>query len=342
VTDLDSPLFGEPEYYTLTGFADDSTADPPKVHASRVLRFDGTDLPSDSRRGTWSTGGLWGDPVYLRVRDALRDFDGGYDAAATLLDNFTQTVWGLPGVGRMIAEGKEELIQRRAGTIDFVRSVVNAVIVDTEVGETFERKATPIEGLPELLDRNGIRLAASSSMPLTLLLGLAPKGFATEDKSGQENWDDIVSARQELELRPGLDHLIGLILASQAGPSSGRVPDTWHIDFAPLTQPTDIEIAGVRKTIAEADAIYLDREVVSVEEIAASRFGGDGYSIETQLDQAAREEYAAAEAVEQRERLAAAEAEVERLTAEREAQAIAGPTPPVETSGETGQDGPTE
>jgi phage-related protein (TIGR01555 family) len=287
IDDFDSEFFGQPDRYDILPFI--RTGATTTVHASRLLRFDGVDLPPDANLQNRDS--RWGDSVLVRAYNSLRDFHAGYDAAATLLYDFAQAVWGIPRLNDLISSGREDLVQSRVGIQDFVRGIMNAILIDPSLGETFERKATPVAGLPELLDRLGLKLSAASGMPMTLLLGIAPKGFANEDKSGQDNWDDIVAARQREELQPELERLIGYIFAAQQGPSDGRVPETWSLEFNPLTQTTANEQSQIRLAMANADAAYIDRDVVTADEVAASRFGSDGYSIETTLDVEKRREF---------------------------------------------------
>lgn len=287
VDDFESEFFGRPELYEVLPFTKDGQAR--MVHASRILRFDGVDFPDDANLRSHDA--RWGDSVLFRAYNSLRDYHSGYQGAATLIHDFAQAVWGIPHLHDLISSGREDLIQSRIGIQDFVRSVTNAVMLDTSIGETFERKATPVTGLSDLLDRLSVKLSAASGMPMTLLYGTAPKGFATEDKSGQENWDDVISSMQTEDLQPELERLIGYVFAAKDGPSEGRTPETWSIDFAALTQATEAERATVRQTMANADGVYLDRGVVSPDEVAASRFASDGYSIETILDVEGRAEF---------------------------------------------------
>jgi len=45
----------------------------------------------------------------------------------------------------------------------------------------------------------------------------------------------------------------------------------------------------MRRTVAETDAIYIDRGVLDPTEVAISRFGGDRWSMNTLIDTKARE-----------------------------------------------------
>lgn len=66
------------------------------------------------------------------------------------------------------------------------------------------------------------------------------------------------------------------------------IPKTISIDFGSLWQLDENEEADIRLKVAQADAVYLDRGVLDPAEVAISRFGGDKYSMETEIDLDAR------------------------------------------------------
>ena len=280
-TDPASEHFGSPAFYTIsfTSTADETAQ---VIHADRVLRFQDVDIPDDARS---RQADHFGDSVFIRAWEALSDFQMAYRAVANLMSDFAQAVWGIPNLHEMLIAKKEELIQRRIGLQDFVRSTANAVLIDSELGETFTRTATPVGGLAELLDRLGIRLSAATGMPITLLLGIGPKGFATDDASGQANWDDAVASKQDDNLRSQLRRLLRYLMLEQGSATKGREPATWAIEFNPLTQQTSEQRATMEKTVAEKDAIYIDVGVLKPSEVRSSRFTSDGFSMDTQLSQ---------------------------------------------------------
>lgn len=284
VTDVDSEFFGQPEHYRFHGFNGESEVNM-LVHASRVMRFDGIEIPEDSKRTYLDR---WNDSVFHGTQMAIADYQQGYRAASALIADFAQAVWAIPHLHELISENREDVIQRRISVQDFARSVVNAVLIDPDLGETFKREATPVAGLPDLLDRLSIHLSAHTGMPITKLLGTPPKGFASEDVTAKKNWADVVASEQEETLRSELEKLVHLIMVQSDGPI-GTAPALWSIEFNPLEQQTETERAALRKTIAEADAIWIDREVVTPDEAAASHFTSDGFEIEITLDAEARE-----------------------------------------------------
>jgi len=286
-TDPESRHFGLPGSYTLHPRVANDPTGFQVIHADRVLRFLSIDLPDDAKRRTMDR---WGDSIFSRTHEALMDYQMAHRAAASLVHDFAQAVWGIPHLTEMLAAKREDLIQRRYAIQDFVRSTTNMVMIDNTLGETFERKTTPVGGLADLLDRTSFRLSAYTGMNMTKLFGMPPKGFAAEDKSGDDNWDDQVKTYQEEVVVPELEWLTRLLLAARK-----ILPASWQLVPNPLEQPTEQEKANVKKTTAETDAIYLDREVLSPDEVADSRFTSEGFSTETTLDRENREEFSESE-----------------------------------------------
>lgn len=288
VTDVDDTMFGRPQYFDLMG-GDVSlgVAAGVRIHGSRCLLFESVDLPDDVRRRRSDS---WSDSIYVRVWDALSEFQVAYRSTGSLLADFSQAIWSIPHLADKIAmNGKDDLMLRYS-IMDFVRGITNMVMLDATEGEAFERKTTNVTGLDGLLDRHGVRLAAAAGMPITKILGIEPSGFAKEDVSGDNNYDDAVKDWQEDVLRDELERLLEIQFAAKEGPTGGVVPSDWVMAFNDLTQRSEKEQAELEKTVAEKDAMMIDRGVLMPDEVSASRYTATGFSIETTLDQDARDE----------------------------------------------------
>lgn len=285
-----SPKFGEPELYRVvtsathtTGLVD--TRGQPLsggmgiVHESRVLRFDGV---LTTRRRKIDLGG-WCDSVITRLWEVVRDFQAAWGGASHLLSDFSQGIFKMKGLAEMLAADEEDLVLQRMMLLDLARSMVRAIPVDAD-NESFERTTTPVTGLPDLLDRFAGRLSAAARIPVTLMMGESPSGLNATGDSDIRNFYDRIKSEQERYLREPLSRVIEYLFLAKDGPTNGREPKGWGFVFDPLWQPTEGEQATTRKTVAEADLIYLDTGVVSPEEVAESRYGGDSYSAETSLD----------------------------------------------------------
>jgi phage-related protein (TIGR01555 family) len=249
-----------------------------EVHESRLLIFPGIVVSKDQA----SMYAGWGDSILTRAHSVLRDFNMGFGAASILLHDFAQAIFKMKGLAEMIALNDGDAVKNRIKAVELSRSTARAVLIDAE--EEFERKQTPLSGLPELLDRLATRLAAAADMPLTLLLGQSPAGLNATGDSDIRFFYDRVAAKQTNLLKPQLLKVIKPMFQLHGGN-----PDDCGVQFNPLYQQTEGEIASARKTQAETDSIYIRESVLSSEEVARSRFGGDEFSYETNVDWDERE-----------------------------------------------------
>ena len=281
------PNYGQPEVYRIRNSGSvrgTSTLPELLIHESRTLRFDGVRV--NRRRLLRNTG--WHDSVYIRINDVLSDFGVSWSSAAHLLADFAPMVFTSPGLEASLTMDGSGAITNRMTQMDLCRSTVRMIPVDE--GESLERKATPLSGMPELLDRMILRMCAAARMPVTKLFGQSPAGLTATAEGDLSFWYDRVAGQQDSDLRPQLERLINLLWLAKDGPTGGVEPKSWALDFESLWQLSQLEETQARKTQAETDQIYLDGGVLEADEVARSRFGGDRYSFETQLDEEMRAE----------------------------------------------------
>jgi hypothetical protein len=238
-----------------------------------------------------------------------------------LLQDFAQAVFRIKDLAELVATDRDDVVIKRAQLMDMMRSTVNGILLDTE--EEFERKTTSLAGFHELLQQLSLRLAAAADMPVTLLMGQAPSGLNATGDSDIRFFYDRVRGKQKTQLKPRLERLLKIVFNAKQGPTRGLEPENWSLKFNPLWQTTDKEQADTRNVQANTDKIYIDAGVVSPEEIAASRFGGDEYSYDTVLDFERREEDEEAYEVALAEKEAQEELEREKAEALEKTQKVA-------------------
>jgi phage-related protein (TIGR01555 family) len=266
-----------------------------EIHHSRFIRFDG---PLTTRRRIRDNGG-WSDSIYSRIEEVLRDYGTTWAGVAHILQDFAQGVFKIKHLAELLASDTNTTskVIERLISMDTCRSVARAIPVDAD-GEDFERKSTPLSGIPETLDRFALRLATAARMPVSLLLGQSPAGLQATGDSDIRFFYDAIKSNQQTQLRPRLEYLLRLLWHSADGPTKGQEPENWSFTFNDLWQLTEEQKADVRKTQAETDALYMQWDVVTPDEIAISRFGGDAYSTDTVLDMETRFEEKLAEMIE--------------------------------------------
>jgi len=154
--------------------------------------------------------------------------------------------------------------------------------------ETYTKLGSSVSGLDGLIDKFTLALAAVSNIPVTFLMGQAPAGLQATGQSDIRMFYDNIKSEQEDVLRPVLEKLIKIIMLSKEGGFGGRELEGWCIKFNPLWQMDDQEKAAMRKTVAEADQIYINTGVLDPSEVAIARFGGDTYSMDIFIEEESR------------------------------------------------------
>lgn len=264
--DPELPGFGRPETYTFfpqspggakkTGF---------RIHASRIIVFPGIVV---SRRQITSQAG-WGDAILTRCRETLRDFQTSWAAAGVLMHSFATPVWKIKNLAEIIALDRDAEVKARIEIMQLAMATLRAVVIDAE-GEEFERKQTPITGLPEMMQQFATRLAAAAQMPVTKLMGVSPGGMNATGESDTRGWYDVIGSMQERKLKRPIETAVKVAFRALGIDE----PKNWYIKFHPLWQPTEQEQATTRFTQSQTDEKYINLGVYSADEVRAQGFGG--------------------------------------------------------------------
>ncbi len=282
--DVSQPYYREPIVYTLNeagGSPDEAVGFT--VHRSRLVRLDGETLPDE----LFKLNGYYHDSALNPIQNALRNFSASHDSAASLLDDFAQAVFKIQNLGNLIAAGKDDQVIKRLQLIDATRSVVRGIVIDSE--EDFDRKVTALTGLDQILNKMGDKLVAESEFPHTVLLGEGSTGsLSGAGESETRQWYDFIRGLQMNWIKPA--YMEGLKLLMSAKNAKVKWSETFDLDFAPLEEMSEERQAAINKTQAEADQIYIQNQVVSPDEIAVSRFGGEKFSLNTTIDVEERQE----------------------------------------------------
>lgn len=267
--------FLEPQIYQLQNIRGGTSY----VHDSRCVVFHGahTDPVERLRLNGWDYS------VLQKCYGPLRQFHSAFNALELMLSDASQGVLKVSGLLDAIASGRQNDLHTRASLLDMSRSIARSLMLDADSNESYEKIATQFSGVSDAIDRASNRLSAAAEIPVTLLMGQAPAGLSATGESDIRTFYDVIRAAQEQDLTPVLERIVRLILTSL-----GAQQQAFEIVFPPLWQETASERTTRRKTIAETDAIYLANDVLTPEEVARSRFGGE-YSDETTIDVAARE-----------------------------------------------------
>lgn len=296
--DFESATFREPLIWGLapsipgvsSGRNTKSGKVPQRIHASRVLHFRGRARPPSLRHSTGHLvggGGGYGggtrsldDSALRAVWDEIRNLSQTMAGGATLAQELRESVLKIAGLRAMATSDQAAEVTARLSLMAKAKSLLGMIVLGEN--DEYENRSNPPTGFRELSSEAQSMLSAVTGIPLTILFGQAPAGLTSDDKSGRDSWNNVVSDEQS-GIAPHLVRLYGVIFsASGAGAAApGTAPVNVRPKFRPLHEASEGEQATTYKTTTEADAALLDRGVISAEQVAG-RFTADGYQTDLQ------------------------------------------------------------
>lgn len=245
--DLESPNFGMPDSYVLA----ESTV---QVHHTRVLRFNGEKLPYFA----WLRNAMWDDSVLQHVMDSLMNCDTTTQAIATMMFESNVDVVKSEGLADVLArKDGEAVLTKRFQVAALLKSFNRMLLLDGT--ESYEKKQNSFANLDKVIQQFMIDVSGAADIPMTRLFGQSAAGLNATGDNDVRNYYDMVSAKQEAELRPQLEYLYEVLVRSELG----HMPEDFRFDFNPLWQLSETEQATVEKTRAERDQVYINAGVVT-------------------------------------------------------------------------------
>lgn len=281
------PNYGEPKIYSIQPLHGERSNS--KIHASRVIRFDGAYLPP--RKKIQNQG--WHDSFYISMVADIKNFILSNQSAGQLLQDFITKVLKMPNLSELIENQQFNSIEARIQyALAAMSNVGLSLIQGGDNGEEFTKMQTPISGYSELMEKMQDMVCAAIGVPKVKFFGQQPGKLAGLDETIRIYEDDI-SADQETELRDKIERLYSLVLKSKEN-KKGE-PDKWELEFNPLRKPTEKEKAEVYDLMSQGDERYTDAGILLPEEVTKSRFTEDGFKLDTTVDIESRDEMASIE-----------------------------------------------
>jgi len=274
-TDPRHPKFKQPKEYQVNSTVGSNTR---VIHNTRFLAFHGAYLPDT----LFETNNYWHDSVLNKVEKVIAGYSATFEGVTSALQDFSQAVYKVKGLAKLMAEGDEQLLINRLSMVDQKRSLIKAIVIDAD-GEEFSRDIANLTGVGPVLDKVGQRLTAASKMPHTKLLGESPSGLGATGESEHKDWNSYVSGQQQKQLKPAYHFLLKLFFAEKDGHWKGKEPEGWDVNFQPLFEMSAKDQAEIRLKTSQADASDITNTILTPEEVALSRYGSGKYSTDTAL-----------------------------------------------------------
>ena len=290
VTEI-GPSMGKPKYYRiLPGMP---ALSGQRVHYSRVIRFDGIELPYYQRL----TENLWGLSVVERMYDRLVAFDSATQGASQLLHKAHLRTIRVKGFREALALGgaTESAVVKQFNYIRLLQTLEGMTVLDGD--DQFEIHPYSFGGISDVLMRFGEQISGATGIPLVRLFGQSPAGLSSSGESDLRNYYDHINKLQESQMRAALVKLFDVVGRSVLGKS---LPKGFEFEFNSLWQLSDTEKGQIAATdattIASAYGAGLITKKIGMKELLqSSRVSGRFTNITEEDIESAKEEVPAGE-----------------------------------------------
>jgi hypothetical protein len=231
-TDITRPTdFNLPEFYEVT--ARDKSF---KVHASRILRFTGPQVPTPEREAY----SMWGISVMAPVYEELRKRD---NLSANLVSlTFRAQILGMvmPELAQMLsgASMTGAAAQQFHGRMEaFNQLLSNQSLALLPKDGSLQSTNWSASGFAELYAQFQMDIAGAAEIPVTRLFGRTLSGLGQSNDADERIYEERIAMEQEHGLRPQLDKLYPIMWQSELG----EVPDDLELDFPSVRVLTEEE-----------------------------------------------------------------------------------------------------
>lgn len=199
-----SPTFGLPTHYQFVN-------SPTMIHKSRIIRFEGTELPIYERqRNLW-----YSDSVLIPLTQQMDNFHTTSSAAAQMVQEANTDIISVEGLQNILQNtaGTEAMLSRFA-TWKQIKSVFGVSILDST--EVYDQKKIQLSGVKDLIWEYLKMVSASIGIPATRFLSASPDGMNATGESDLINYIEFLQGLQKDIFAPRLK-IIDFILAKHFG-----------------------------------------------------------------------------------------------------------------------------
>lgn len=222
--DFDHPQdWGFPKYYECTA---QNKGVSFRVHASRIMRFTGPELPTPEQQAQMH----WGMSVLEPVYEPLRMYDNARWAILNLLFRANIIARVDPDLSQILSGlGATSLAQQRyAATMQAQNELLSnqSMLV---LGKDGDMKSVQYSfgGIGDVYAQFQMDVAGAAEDTVTHLFGRTVTGLGQTNDADEILYEQRVGKEQESQLRPALDKLYPVVMMSEFG----EVPDDLDFTF---------------------------------------------------------------------------------------------------------------
>lgn len=244
-----SPDYFRPRWWWVLG---------QRVHASRLIRLTANEVPVLLKPAY----NFLGIPQAQILWDYVLHFQECRAAEARLLTKFSMTVFKTSMADILFSAGGTATLDARMRYMTQTMNNDGVLAVDKEAEDVIKLE-TPLSGVTDIVRQSLEILAALNRTPAVKLLGISPSGFNATGESDIRNYYDHITSQQEKVLRDAIRTVLDCVQLHLRG----EIDQSVTFDFSPLGEEDRAALATMQKTKADTIAVYLDRDIISPEEV---------------------------------------------------------------------------
>ncbi len=248
--DISDEEYGYPKYYSISLSEANSNLmlsynkqDLVKVHHSRIVRFNGRDLPLWERQAEM----FWGESEIEIVFEELKKRDNTSANIASLIFLADIRVLKMNDLGQLLGASTQKAQENLYKVLQAQNQLMsNMGIYVMDKDDDFGSEQYSFGGLNDIYESFMLDIAGACEMPVTKLFGREPAGFNSTGESDLTQYYDTLEEKQETYLQPIIDKLLPIIFMS----TLGAIPEDLDWEFNPCMNVNSKDLADLAQSMA--------------------------------------------------------------------------------------------
>lgn len=248
--DISDEEYGYPKYYSISLSEANNNLmlsynkqDLVKVHHSRIVRFNGRDLPLWERQAEM----FWGESEIEIVFEELKKRDNTSANIASLIFLANIRVLKMNDLGQLLGASTQKAQENLYKVLQAQNQLMsNMGIYVMDKDDDFGSEQYSFGGLNDIYESFMLDIAGACEMPVTKLFGREPTGFNSTGESDLTQYYDTLEEKQETYLQPIIDKLLPIIFMS----TLGAIPEDLDWEFNPCMNVNSKDLAELAQSMA--------------------------------------------------------------------------------------------
>jgi phage-related protein (TIGR01555 family) len=253
--DVDEPLNWDlPDFYQITTARSKSF----KVHHSRIVRFDGPELPNWEKQANM----YWGASVVEAMFDELKKRDNTSWNIASLVFRANILEMKNDQLAQMLSgvNSSAATLQRFYSSVSALTQLMsNQGMVITGKEGAMGTHQYSFAGIAEVYQQFMLDICGSTEYPMSRLFGRSSSGLSGTNSGDEHSYYELCGQHQRSDLDPILRKLFPFIAVSVWG----KMPKDFHWNWRPVYNPTDTEKIDSAMKIGQAVSLAYNDNIIT-------------------------------------------------------------------------------